>query len=77
MYDCDRNGGCKVKYVGPPRGGNILGSCFPASFGGDCSGTPAECRDCNQRLNCPENVRAISENNRGTQKGMYQVEVGR
>ena len=24
------------------------GSCFPAAFGGSCSGTPPECRDCNK-----------------------------
>ena len=24
------------------------GSCFPAAFGGACSGTPPECRECNK-----------------------------
>ena len=64
-----------MKYVGPPRGGNILGSCFPASFGGECSGTPAECLDCNQKLNCLENGGAINQNNIGTPKGIYCVKV--
>ena len=28
------------------------GSCFPQSFGGSCSGTPSECQDCNNAINC-------------------------
>ena len=30
------------------------GSCFPQSFGGDCSGTPPECEDCNRVVYCQE-----------------------
>jgi len=51
-YTCERNGGCKVTYVGPPRAGRTQGSCFPRDFGGSCSGTPRECQDCNQAINC-------------------------
>ena len=39
---------------GPPRGGNTLGSCFPALFGGTCDGTPSECEDCNTKIQCEE-----------------------
>ena len=39
---------------GPPRGGNTFGSCFPSLFGGTCSGTPAECSDCNTVVQCEE-----------------------
>merc|ERR1719360_419599 len=45
-YECQSNGGCRVSY------GLTSGSCFPASFGGSCSGTPRECKDCNRALNC-------------------------
>ena len=34
------------------RSGNTQGSCFAASFGGRCSGTPPECQDCNRVKNC-------------------------
>merc|ERR1712150_137736 len=51
-YECQSNGGCKVTYIGPSRPGKLSGSCFPASFGGSCSGTPQECQDCNKALNC-------------------------
>ena len=34
------------------------GSCFPASFGGRCSGTPAECQSCNTVVQCGEDGRA-------------------
>merc|ERR1711884_545121 len=51
-YQCEANGGCRVKYVGPSRPGQLSGSCFPQSFGGSCSGTPPECRDCIDVLNC-------------------------
>ena len=54
-------GTCPVKYrlkfvsgSGPPRGGNTFGSCFPSLFGGTCSGTPAECEDCNTVVQCEE-----------------------
>ena len=60
-YRCANNGGCEVQYTGPPRGGQIKGSCFPQSYGGSCSGTPRECNDCNQVLNCyePKNWKQI------------------
>merc|ERR1712179_107853 len=51
-YQCKSNGGCQVTYIGPSRPGQLSGSCFPKSFGGSCSGTPSECQDCNQALNC-------------------------
>merc|ERR1712004_22695 len=47
-YTCQNNGGCQV------RDGGTLGSCFPDSFGGSCSGIPRGCRNCNQILSCPE-----------------------
>jgi len=53
-YKCTRNGSCKVKFTGPARGGPTAGSCFPRSFGGTCSGIPAECQPCNNILSCPE-----------------------
>merc|ERR1712137_672271 len=56
-YTCDPSGtkgdrGCTVRYIGPPRSGNTKGSCFPDSFGGECSGTPRECQDCNKAISC-------------------------
>merc|ERR1719245_1817720 len=51
-YQCTDGHGCKVNYVGPPRGGRTSGSCFPRSFGGKCSGTPPECLPCNQAIDC-------------------------
>merc|ERR1712080_179501 len=51
-YKCTDRGGCQVTYVGPPRAGRTQGSCFPDSFGGECSGTPRECQDCNRAINC-------------------------
>jgi hypothetical protein len=45
-YKCQPNGGCEVTWNGPPRSGSTLGSCFPPSFGGACSGTPQGCQDC-------------------------------
>jgi hypothetical protein len=53
-YICTDGGGCEAHYIGPPRRGNIKGSCFPDSFGGRCSGTPRECQDCNQAITCKE-----------------------
>merc|ERR1712227_105930 len=53
-YNCEDNGSCTVQYVGPTRPGKALGSCFPESSGGRCSGTPSECRKCNRVLHCPE-----------------------
>ena len=34
----------------PSSQSNLQGSCFPASFGGYCSGTPSVCKDCNTVL---------------------------
>merc|ERR1712066_567227 len=53
-YTCQDTGACQVRYVGPSRPGHTMGSCFPASFGGECSGTPPECLDCNIELTCRE-----------------------
>merc|ERR1711910_241481 len=53
-YRCEPNGSCTVTYVGPSRPGQLSGSCFPDSFGGSCSGTPPECRDCNKVRTCSE-----------------------
>lgn len=36
------------------RRGKTQGSCFPDSFGGECSGTPRECQDCNRAIRCQE-----------------------
>ena len=60
-YRCGNDGGCEVHYTGPPRRGQIMGSCFPPSYGGSCSGTPRECNDCNKVLNCyePKNWKQI------------------
>eukprot|EP00092_Neocalanus_flemingeri_P089300 GFUD01112994.1.p1 GENE.GFUD01112994.1~~GFUD01112994.1.p1 ORF type:complete len:612 (-),score=92.37 GFUD01112994.1:186-2021(-) len=49
-YSCTAGGGCEVRYVGPPRRGYTLGSCWPK--GGACGGTPGECRDCNKVIKC-------------------------
>ena len=51
-YSCRPSGGCRVQYVGAPRGGPTLGSCFPPDFGGSCTGTPPECLQCNLALDC-------------------------
>ena len=52
-YSCKSDGGCSVRYVGPPRAGPASGICFSPKYGGgSCSGTPPECRNCNQILNC-------------------------
>jgi len=54
-YRCTAGGGCEVDYVGPSRGSGVSstkGSCFPRSFGGGCSGTPRQCRNCNQEISC-------------------------
>jgi len=53
-YRCTDGDGCEVHYTGPPRRGKTKGSCFPWSFGGDCSGTPRECQDCNRVITCGE-----------------------
>ena len=45
-YRCTSGGGCEVRY------GGTLGSCFPHSFGGACSGTPAQCVDCKLKIRC-------------------------
>ena len=53
-YECQQNGSCTSSYMGPPRAGPRKGSCYPESFGGNCSGIPKECQDCNRAKNCPE-----------------------
>ena len=52
-YSCESNGGCSVKYVGLHRSGLTSGICF----GGKCSGTPPECKNCNQVVNCDDKGR--------------------
>lgn len=47
-YSCESNGGCSVKYIGSLRTGLSTGVCFS----GSCSGTPPECKNCDQVLNC-------------------------
>ena len=68
-YECTNNGGCKAKYIGPPRKGYTSGSCFPESFGGGCSGTPPECQDCNQKVSCSKNgieqIKSEGNSNKG------------
>merc|ERR1712086_836847 len=51
-YACNGDGSCTVHYIGPFRSGQVKGSCFPASFGGRCNGTPRECQDCNHGSQC-------------------------
>ena len=51
-YFCRPSGGCRVRYVGPKRGGQTMGACFPPDFGGSCIGTPPDCLDCNLVLDC-------------------------
>ena len=47
-YNCKENGGCSVKIVTSfPISGFTSGSCFPPDFGGDCSGIPERCDNCN------------------------------
>jgi len=53
-YECEESGGCTVSYVGPPRGGPTAGSCFATAFGGNCHGTPRECKDCNVARTCAQ-----------------------
>merc|ERR1712193_70198 len=47
-HTCQNNGGCQT------RNGGTLGSCFPDSFGGRCTGIPRGCDNCNDVLSCPE-----------------------
>ena len=49
-YNCKENGGCSVKIVTSfPISGFTSGSCFPPDFGGDCSGIPKRCTNCNEK----------------------------
>merc|ERR1711942_249314 len=52
-YECNQNGdgGCRTIK------GLSLGSCFPDSFGGRCSGIPEGCANCNERLECEDKPR--------------------
>ena len=62
LYNCTSGGGCTVQYTGPPRGGPTAGSCFPPDFGGSCSGTPPECKECKNAVDCYEAIEE-EENN--------------
>merc|ERR1719481_216609 len=44
-YTCMRNGACTVQFRG-----YTLGKCLPD--GGDCVGTPKECKDCSEMITC-------------------------
>ena len=47
VYTCRANRGCSVKIVtNRAIDGSVMGSCFPPSFGGSCSGIPQRCQDC-------------------------------
>ena len=47
IYACKQNGGCSVTYSTVSFfSGSVMGSCFPPSFGGDCSGIPEKCEEC-------------------------------
>jgi len=49
IYTCRIDKGCSVKIVtNRVLNGSVLGSCFPPSFGGSCSGTPEKCNSCSQ-----------------------------
>ena len=66
-YQCKPNGSCTATYVGPPRSGKTQGSCSSDEFGGDCSGTPKECQNCNQVLSCsPEEIQKSAFDTRHT-----------
>lgn len=50
FYDCQDNGGCSVKIQSSfPISGNTLGSCFSPDFGGQCTGIPERCENCNSQ----------------------------
>ena len=47
VYTCRKDKGCSIKIVSNhPISGPVMGSCFPPSFGGTCSGTPVDCHEC-------------------------------
>ena len=73
-YSCRPSGGCRVQYVGAPRGGPTLGSCFPPDFGGSCTGTPPECLHCNLALDCPQGGQ--EEQEEGEEEGEEEVSGG-
>jgi len=60
-YSCSY-GGCTVSYVGPPRVGPSSGYCYSKSGGGRCVGTPPECKNCNQAINCSTNFPNFDKN---------------
>ena len=70
-YQCQSNGGCTATYVGRSRPGKHQGSCFPDDFGGSCSGTPNECRNCNQVLSCSPEEKKKSAFDTRHSGGMY------
>ena len=46
-YTCRNDKGCSVKISSnKPINGHVMGSCFPPSFGGSCSGIPESCDEC-------------------------------
>ena len=51
-----------MQYSGPPRGGSTVGSCFPPDFGGTCSGTPPECQECKDAVDCYEAIEEEDKN---------------
>ena len=49
-YNCKENGGCNVKIeTSFPVSGFTSGSCFPPDFGGECSGIPQRCDNCDKK----------------------------
>ena len=49
-YNCKENGGCNVKIeTSFPFSGMTSGSCFPPDFGGECSGIPQRCDNCDKK----------------------------
>ena len=49
-YNCKENGGCNVKIeTSFPLSGFSSGSCFPPDFGGECSGIPQRCDNCDKK----------------------------
>ena len=46
-YTCKEDEGCRTEYSS-----GSMGSCFSKFFGGMCFGTPPQCQDCNQVVDC-------------------------
>ena len=79
-YSCTSSGGCSVLYKGPPRSGPTSGSCFPPAFGGSCSGTPPECQDCKDAVDCQEgndgNKSIVGSGDKGGTVGVVEGNAG-